>query len=246
MRRVLFVTVLLSLALTLSFVAGCDKERIVESSEIIREVEYVTLPPDTIFRTDTVLIDDSVTVHSTDTVVVTNTDTVFQVNVVYETDTITVTVHDTVTVTVTVHDTTTIVEQYWDTVTVTSTDTVLTGQCYPEEYTALGALQYHCDPLVMILIEQQFGLTNGWIYYLTSNQLAFTRQSANVYDIYGYIEYWTTDWSGYYPLEFDWRLTFTGSDPSNPTHWTMTEATTSGSSGLKIVTEPTDARRSLR
>ena len=224
MRRFLFVAISLSLILALSFLAGCDKEKIVESSEIVRDTEYITLPPDTIVLTDTVFVSDSVNVHTVDTVVVTNTDTIIQINNVYDTVTITVTVHDTI--------------------TVTSVDTVLTVQCDPNEYTAMGALQYHCDPLVMQIILQEFGLNNGWIYYLTSNQLAFTRQSATVYDIYGYIEYWTTDWSGYYPLEFNWRLTFTGTDPGDPTHWSMSEPPVA-SPGLRIIPKTTEAQMNL-
>ncbi len=238
MRRIIFVAISLSLILALAFVTGCDKEKIVTSTEIVKETEYITLGPDTVVvtNTDTVFVNDSVTVNSTDTVTITYTDTV----VVTNTDTVvqTTTIHDTVTVTVTVHDTILTVQNHWDTVTVT------TVQCDPNEYTAMGALQYHCDPLVMEMIQQEFGLNDGWIYYLTSNQLAFTLQSGTVFDIYGYIDYWTADWSGYYPLEFNWRLTFTGSDPGNPTHWTMSEAP-AATPGLRILSEPTDAQMNL-
>jgi len=230
MRRILFVAISLSLFLALSFVAGCDKEKIVESTEIIKETEYIALPPDTVILTDTVFINDSVNVHTTDTVVI--IDTIIQTNTVYDT------------VTVTVHDTTITIQYQYDTITVTVTDTIMTGQCDPDEYTAMGALQHHCDPLVMQLILQEFGLTEGWIYYLSSNQLAFTQPSATVYDIYGYIEYWTVDWSGYYPLEFNWRLTFTGSDPTDPNHWTMSEPPVA-SPGLKIVPRTTDAQMNM-
>jgi hypothetical protein len=68
-----------------------------------------------------------------------------------------------------------------------------------------------------------------------------------VYDLYGYIDYWTPDWSGYYPLEFGYRLTFTGTDPTNPNDWDITEAPATGSSphpgGLRIVPETTNAHR---
>ncbi|MCD6248772.1 MAG: hypothetical protein J7J98_00395 [candidate division Zixibacteria bacterium] len=219
MRRILIIAVSLSMFLALSFLAGCDKEKIVESTEIVKETEYIALPPDTVFQTDTVFVNDSVAVYTTDTVVV--TDTIVQVNYIY--------------------DTTTIVQNHYDTVTVTVIDTVMTAQCGPEEYTAMGALQYHCDPLVMQMIQQEFGLTDGWIYYLTSNQLEFTQQSATVYDIYGYIDYWNADWSGYYPLEFNWRMTFTGSDPTDPNHWSMSEPP-AASPGLRIIPKSTDTQ----
>lgn len=219
MRRILIIAISLSTFLALSFLTGCDKEKIVESTEIVKETEYIALPPDTVFQTDTVFVNDSVAVHTTDTII--------QVNYIYDTTI--------------VYDTTTTVQNHYDTITVTVIDTVMTGQCDPSEYTAMGALQYHCDPLVMQMILWEFGLTDGWIYYLTSNQLEFTQQSATVYDIYGYIDYWNANWTGYYPLEFNWRMTFTGSDPSDPTHWSMSEPS-AASPGLRIIPKSTDTR----
>lgn len=247
MSRVLFLAVSMLVLLGLLAISGCDKEKIVESTEIVKEVEYVTLPPDTVVQFDTVLIDDSVIVQVVDTVVingidtVTITDTVIQTQTIYDTVTTIQQVYDTIMI----YDTTTLVDHHYDTVPILVIDTVETVRCNPNEYTALGALQYHCDPLVMQMIQQEFGLTDGWIYYLTSNQLAYTIQSETVYDIYGYIDYWTADWSGYYPLEFNWRLTFTGTDPGDPTHWTMTDAPVA-SPGLRILPEASDTHKVLR
>ncbi len=200
MTRIFIVGTLLLAILVFFAVTGCDKERIVESTEYIHDVKYVELPPDTVLKIDTVFSSDSVIIYTTDTLFL--YDTVMQVSYIYDT----VYSHDTI-------------------VTVI-TDTVQMTQCTPNEYLALAALQYYSDPLVLDLIYQEFGLTNGWIFYLSAFQLNVTQQSSDIYDIYGYIDYWTSDWSAYYALEFYWRLTHTGGDPAHPGNWQMTDPPT--------------------
>ncbi len=197
MTRLCITGILLLIAFVFVAVSGCDKEKITQSTEYIHDIEYVELPPDTVLKIDTVLIGGSDTVYTADTLFL--YDTVVQVNYVYDT----VYSHDTV-------------------VTVI-TDTVFTSQCAPNEYLALSALQYYSDPLVFDLIYQEFGITGGWVFYLSAFQLNVTQQSSGVYDIYGYIDYWTDDWSAFYALEFYWRLTYTGGEPADPDNWQMTD-----------------------
>jgi hypothetical protein len=189
MTRMFIFGALLLLVAALLSAAGCDKERIVESTEYVHDTQYIEQPPDTVFMVDTVYSNDSILIHQTDTFYV--------------------------------HDTVVQMEYIHDTVTVVVTDTVETTQCAPNEYLAFAALQYYCDPLVIELVNSEFGLTDGWIFYLSAFQVELTSQSEDVYDIYGYIDYWTTDWSGYYPIEYYWRLTYTGGDPADPHNWDM-------------------------
>jgi hypothetical protein len=189
MTRIFITGALLLTMMVFLVVAGCDKEKIVETTEYIHDVEYVELPADTVFVNDSV--------HTTDTLIL--YDTVVQVEQVFDT----VFVHDTVTNVI--------------------VDTVLNNQCTPNEFLAMGALEYYTDPLVLEFINAEFGYSDGWIFYLSAFQSEFTKQSANVFDLYGYIDYWTPDWSGFYALEYYWRLTFTGGDPANPNNWQMSE-----------------------
>ena len=204
MLRIIFIGVL---ALNIFLIVGCDKEKIVESKEYVQKIEYVELPPDTVFQIDTVLNNDSILIYNIDTIVIYDTmvqyssDTVIMVNYVY--DTIETIVH------------------HYDTIRIT--DTVSSVQCNPNEHLAFAALQYYCDPLVIDLVNLEFGLTDGWIFYLSEFQVDLSKQSINVYDIYGYIDYWTTDWSGYYPIEYYWRLSYAGGDPSNTDNWQLLE-----------------------
>jgi hypothetical protein len=191
-------------------VGGCDKEKIVESTEYIHNTEYIELPPDTVFQVDTIFINDSTTIHTTDTVF--QIDTVVQVNNVY------------------------------DTVTITVTDTVLMNQCEPNEHLAFAALQHYSDPLVFEFIYNEFAIEGGWVFYLSEYQLDMTKQSTSVYDIYGYIDYWMTDWSGYYPLEFLWRMTYTGGDPADANNWQMSDppgAAPGHQPGIRMTQNPT-------
>lgn len=173
--------------------AGCDKERTVTSTEIVHDTKYIELPPDTVYMVDTVSGVDTLIVHDVDTVH--RTDTVH----------VNVTVHDTVIKTV----------NHYDTVTVTVTSFV------PTAATAVHAMQAQTDPQVLQFASDNFGLTDGWVFYLSPQQMEITQASSTVWDIYAYIDYWSPDWSGYYPLEVYWRMTYKSGDPSNPNNWTM-------------------------
>nr|MBN2277397.1 hypothetical protein [candidate division Zixibacteria bacterium] len=218
MKKTLIIAVLLAGFLLFLLVSGCDKERIVESTEYIHDIEYVESPPDTVFMIDTVYNHDSTTVNTTDTVLI--IDTVTQVTYI--------------------HDTVTVIENHYDTIQVT--------QYSPNEYLAIAALQYYTDPMVIDFIYDEFGYDDGWVFYLSSFQLDLTRQSSGVYDIYGYIDYWTPDWSGYYPLEFYWRMVYTGGDPADPDNWDLTDPPSSvavHTPGIKLTTGNTAANRNL-
>jgi hypothetical protein len=226
-QAILGIAVITILTILLA-AAGCEKEKIVESTEYIEHTEYVELPPDTITMTDTVYQYDSVTVHSVDTIV--------QNNYIYDTVTIT--------------DTIVTVEHHYDTVTSTQyiydtthvTDTVLVSQNEPNEATAAAALHYHSDPLVLDFINQEFGIPDGWVFYVSTYQMEIIQRSAAEWDFAGFIDYWTTDWSGYYALEFGWRLTYTGGDPANPTNWELSEP--AAAPGLRVL-DDTDVSHRL-
>jgi hypothetical protein len=234
-RKYAFAVIALTVLLSLALIAGCDKERIVESTEYIENTEYIEVPGDTVFRVDTVYSGDSVVIIETDTVTVNITDTVTVTDTVVQTD------HDTVTII----DTVVTVENHYDTTVII--DTVETVLYSPNEYLAIAAVHYFNDPLVIDLVNQEFGLTDGWIFYLSSFQLDLTKQSSDVYDIYGYIDYWTPDWSAYYPLEFYWRVTYTGGDPGDPNNWTLSNppgaTSASRSPGVNIVSDAVSSGR---
>ena len=223
--------------LILLTMAACDKEKIVESTEYVHDIEYVNLPGDTVLHVDTVYLGDSSVVYANDTVFV--FDTIFQTQPVFDTtyihDTITTVQHhyDTTLIvdtivqmryendTVLIVDTIVHVQHHYDTTVVV--DTVQVAQCAPNEYLAISALQYYSDQLVIDAIYQEYGYTDGWILYLSNFQLDVARQSADTYDIYGLIDYWAPDWSGFCPFEFFWRMTHTGGDPADPNNWQMSE-----------------------
>jgi hypothetical protein len=241
MKRLLVLSLPFLLLSLVPLFSGCDKERIVTSTEYIEKVEYVAGPTDTVIVRDTIFMFDSVAVQITDTITI--VDTVFSQS----------TIHDTVFV----HDTVTTVQHHYDTtiVTVTVTDTVVSVQHHydtvevvsyqPNGALAFAALQAYNDPMVISLINQEYGYNDGWIFYLSTYQVDLTQQSAGVYDIYGYIDYWTPDWSGFLPLEFYWRMTYTGGDPGDPNNWTLSEPTSSAghAPGLK---KSADSRRDLQ
>jgi hypothetical protein len=192
---------------------------------------------DTVFRVDTVFNSDGSPAQTIDTVLVQDT--------VEVSDTVTVTETDYIYDTTMIYDTVTVEHNYYDTVVVT--DTVETVRCDANEYFAFAAMQNYCDPLVIQFINQEFGYTDGWIYYLSMFQSDIAAVSSNVWDIYGYCDYWTPDWTGYYPLEYYWRLTFTGGDPANLANWQMAEPPTMTAGyrpGIKLA--PSDARGLLR
>jgi hypothetical protein len=230
MARMYIVGTILLIVSVIMAAAGCEKERIVETTEYIRDVEYVELPSDTIYHVDSVFINDSITVNITDTFLI--YDTVIQVDHIYDT--------------VPIHDTVTTVEYHYDTTVIT--DTIMMAQCEPNEHLAIAALQYYSDPLVMEFIYQEFGYNDGWVFYLSSFQLELTQQSVDVYDIYGYIDYWTLDWSGFYPLEFHWRLNYTGGDPADPESWEMTDPPSLAAGrqpGIRLITDTRSDQQNL-
>lgn len=217
MNRNQLLAPLAIILLLIALVAGCNKERIIESTEIIHEIEYIELPPDTVIIFDTVMTYDSVVIHATDTIMV--VDTVVEVYTIY--------------------DTVIQVNTIYDTVVTIVVDTVIQASNEANELLAKGALEFYVDPLVLDFAYEQLGLNGGWIYYLSVWQMDFTRRSAGVYDIYGYIEYWAKDWSGYYPLEFYYRMTHTGGDPADVTNWKLSEPSSGSPShtpGLKSIT----------
>ncbi|MEW5924082.1 MAG: hypothetical protein AB1746_08855 [Candidatus Zixiibacteriota bacterium] len=231
MKKIIILAAAITAFALFVFGGGCDKEKIVESTEYIHDIEYIQLPPDTVFLIDTVFNNDSVTVHVTDTVILMDTitvlDTITQVNHVY----------DTVIMVQTHYDTTVLI----DTVTVT--------QCNPNEYLAIEALEYYTDPLVLQFAYEQFGYEDGWVFYLSSFQLELTKVSSSVYDIYGYIDYWAPDWSGYYPLEYYWRMTYTGGDPADLDNWEISDPPAKSGThvpGIRLIENPTEAQRVLR
>ena len=231
MKRYIAIMSLLSLAALVLFMSGCDKEKIVESTEYVHDIEYVQLPADTVYCVDTVLNADSVAVQNTDTVTV--TDTVVQVDYVYDT----VTNYDTVEVTI----------DHYDTVIVT--DTVELVRCNPNAHFAMAALEYYCDQVVLEAINQEYGISDGWIFYLSEFQAYLAQQSTDVYDICGYIDYWTPDWSGFAAFEYSWRMTFTGGDPADVNNWQMSTPPATMATfepGIKRSPDDSASRRSLR
>ena len=226
MNRAFLVTSLLLLALLLPIV-GCDHEKIVESTEYIRETEF--LPGDTVFVTDTVFSNDSTRVTIYDTVMI--VDTIVQQTHTYDT--------------VLLYDTVVTIQNHYDTTIVV--DTILTNQCSPSEAFAVNAMQFYSDSEVLALVNSQFGVDDGWVFYLSTFQLDLTKQNQNVYDMYGYIDYWTPDWSGFYAFEFYWELQYLGGDPANPANWLMIEPPAAGPAnqvpGLREISQ---ASRSLQ
>ncbi len=247
MKRTTFLASLSLILALLVVVAGCDKERIVESTEYIEQIEYVTLPPDTVFRTDTVRQADTVVTYDSTTVRV--TDTVIQIDYVHDTVVQVDYHHDTVTVYDTVHtvqyETDTTYMYFFDTTYLV--DTVTVNESSDNEHVAIGALQYYSNGLVIEFINAEFGLTDGWIFYLSTMQSDIQQVSTGVYDIYGFIDYWTPDWESYYPLEYYWRISYIGGDPAEADSWQISEppdASPIYEPGLGIVSQASD--RSLR
>lgn len=228
MKRAIALPILLLLTLAMF---GCDKERIVESTEYIKDVQYIEQPPDTILMVDTIYTHDSSTtvIHDTvyqvtnhyDTVYSNTVDTVVTVQSVFDTiyvsqtDTVIVNIATTDTVIVTVTDTITVIN--------TVTDTVTINQNNASSSLAFGALTYYSNTIVLDFINTEYGITEGFIFYLNEFQSDVTQSGVNQWDIYGLIDFWTTDFTGFEALEFYWRLTYTGGDPSDPNSWTITD-----------------------
>jgi hypothetical protein len=231
MKRLTILSILIVVPLIVLLVLSCDNEKIVESTEYVHDIEYVQLPGDTVYLVDSVSTSDTVTIETTDTVYI--GDTVVQTEYIYDTSFI--------------YDTVETIQQYYDTTLIT--DTLVTFQCDPNEHFAVSAMQYYTNPLVIEFIYQEFGYDDGWVFYLSTYQLDLTQQSTDVYDMYGYIDYWTPDWSGYYALEFYWRLVHTGGDPSDPDNWEITEPAMAAGNltpGLRLMSDRSEVRTPLR
>lgn len=197
LKNLFYISLLWLGALLTVLPAGCSKEKIVESTEYIHDIEYVESPPDTIIVWDTVIRSDSVVVVSRDTIRIVDTlqlvDTVTIVN----------TIHDTVRITSVVHD------------------TVLKAQCSPSTQLAIDAMISQADPLILEFLMQEVGQNDGWVFHLSPMHMDVTQVSSSVWDIYSVVDYWAADWSGYYQVEMLWRMTYTGGDASDPDNWTM-------------------------
>lgn len=243
MKRSFFIVAPVVIFAILILSIGCNKERIVESTEYVYDTKYVESPPDTVFSIDTVFQSDSVIIHDGDTVY--RIDTVIQVNQIHDTVLTTIVVHDTIRTTVVVYDTVETIRYHYDTVTVTVTvtDTVTKTSYAPSGPTAIVAMQYYTDEILYEYMYDNYDLEDGWIFYLSSYQLYISQASTNVYDIYAYVEYWSSDWYDYYAFEIYWRLTYKSGDPSNPSNWTMSEppsAVSGHQPGIKAVPKPAD------
>jgi len=210
--------------LLLAFVSCENRERITET-EYVHDIQYVESPPDTVLRIDTLYRNDTLTQF--DTVFMGGGDTVVQYDTVMQIDTVFDSSTDTVTITQVIHDTTMIfdtvnvVNTIYD--TVTRIDTVVQEACAPFVQFAFSAMQYHADAEVIAFINSEFGYDDGWVYYLSIAMSDISSPSTGVYDFYGYIDYWAPDFSGYYPLEYYWRVSLTGGDPADPDNWQLSE-----------------------
>lgn len=183
-------------AILIISIYGCDKEKIVTTTETVKETEYVEVPGDTVFLIDTIYNSGSGSV-----------DTIYQTNTVYDTVYQNNTIHDTV----------------YQTNTVYVYDTVETQSLTPDDHQAYAALQYNVDPMLMDVIYDAYGYSDGWILYLSTWLNTVDNPSAGVYDFNGVVEYWTLDWSGYEPFEYYFRVTYNGGDPSDVANWTVTD-----------------------
>lgn len=197
MNRTSKSTWLMIIAAVLLVASSCTKERIVESTEYIEIKEYILLPGDTVIQVIT--ITDTVYIQgSADTVYSIQYDTVYS-NII---DTVYSIQYDTVTI----------------------IDSAGSGMGSPNVHLALSALQYYNNPLILQLTLIRFGLSDGWIFYLTEYQTDAQEAAPGVYDIYGHIDYWTPDWTGFLPLEYFWRITHTGGDPAVSTNWELSNS----------------------
>ena len=176
---------------------SCTKEKTITSTEYVHDI--VQSPPDTIFVLDTVFRIDSIQVPIMDTLLLVDTVTVYSI----------------------IHDTVISVRNFYDTVFVT--DTVVKSQCAPSAVTAVMAMEIQTDPLVLEFVQRELGQSDGWIFYLTPAQMYVNKISANVYDIAAYVDYYAYDFSGDYPLEVGWRMTYISGDPAIASNWQMAD-----------------------
>lgn len=199
MRKFTYTLSALAALTLLTLVSGCESEKIVESTEYIEKIEYVQLEPDTVLLVDSIIVYDSTTVHSIDTV--------------YRTDTVTQREY--------VYDTVVQREYFYDTTHMV--DTVLQAQCTPNEHLAFAAMEYYSDSEVLAFVNANYGISDGWVLYLSPFQVNKAAPSAATYQFAGVIDYWTPDWSEYLAIEFAWQITHTGGDPADPLNWRLEE-----------------------
>ena len=218
MRKSALALILLLLGV---IIFSCEKEKTVTSTEYIHDIEYVEGPTDTIFMIDTLMRVDTLIQY--DTTGGSGIDTVF--DTVYQTETDTVIISEYVYDTTEIVDTVTVTNTIYDTITVTNTvyDTVVNTECLPFVHFAFTCMPVHADPVILDFIYNETGYDEGWIYYLSSAQTDMESPSNGVYDCYGYVNYWTTDFTGYYPMEYYWRMTYLGDDPSDPANWQLSD-----------------------
>jgi len=226
MKKSLFPAALVMLsAIIFVFSSGCDKQKTVELTKYVYDTKYIQTPPDTILVIDTINHIDTVGGKAVDTI----------------------RVHDTVRTTVYVHDTVVTVHNIYDTITVTHTDTVRQTSYAPNASLAIASMQVQTNPLVLDFAYQNFGMSDGFVMYLSNPMMDISQAATGTYDIYGVLEYWTTDWASYYPIEFYWRLTYKSGDPAIAANWTMTDppaAANNHQPGIKV--QPRSATQQLQ
>jgi hypothetical protein len=219
MRKPLAIGVVLSALLVMNLGISCTKEKTITSTEYVHEIKYVESPADTVFVLDTVYSLDSVQVPILDTVVL----------------------MDTIIVHTTVHDT--VISNHYDTVVIV--DTIVQPQFAPSAVMAIMAMEIQTDPLVLEFVQQELGQSDGWIFYLTPQQMYLKQISAKVYDIGAYVDYYAADFSGHFPLEVGWRMTYISGDPAIASNWQMSEpptGATSYSPGINLSAKATQGR----
>jgi hypothetical protein len=148
-------------------------------------------------------------------------DTVFRVDSIQVPITDTVQLVDTVIAYTIIHDTVFSVINHYDTVVVI--DTVVKSQCAPNAAMAIMAMEIQTDPLVLEFVQRELGQSDGWIFYLSPQQMYVNKISANVYDIGAYVDYYAYDFSGDFPLEVGWRMTYISGDPAVASNWQMAD-----------------------
>jgi hypothetical protein len=238
MRAILTIGIVVLVTLAALLAAGCSKEKTVESTQYVHDIKYVEVPADTIIKYDTIIRMDTVKIDGKDTVIV--IDTVRINTVTHDTVRVTSVVHDTVKVTSVVHDTVFTIK--------TVHDTIVKTQYAANIMHAITAMEVKADTLVLQYVYSQLGENNGWIFYLSPEQMSLSQVSTGVYDIGVYIDYYAADFSGDYPLEASWRLTYKSGDPQNPNNWTMADPPTGVSgfpAGLRLSAKATPGQLTL-
>lgn len=125
--------------------------------------------------------------------------------------------------------------------TVTQVDTVTIQSSGPTVYTAFTAMQAYTDAQVIADVNATVGYTDGWVLYLSAYQSYIDNPSTNVWDLAGYIDYWSPDFSDFYAYEYGWRVSYVSGDPGDPNNWQFSDipaGAPNGANGLKRVDKP--------